>query len=213
MADISGQFEVYGIVRQREELEHLLTSDPLMEKRIQALIRKVLLAARREIGNSIKFKHGDPRQAYKAVKTAVYRQILGGSVSLYDKKCMGTRFSAYEPPRTLRPGQRGGNRRPRSKRSWDLIHYAGPDRAFVLRFLNAGAQGRAIEFNYDEAREHVKRGSQGGNLKKYGKTTNTGSRGAIAPRNFFEPASHQALRKASEQLTKLIDDLIKQEMT
>ena len=212
MADLSGQFEVDGLVQQREELEHLLMSDPAMEKRVQALIRKVLLAARSEIGKGIKFDHGDPRQAYKAVKTAVYRQILGGSVSLYDKKRKGTRFSAYEPPRTLRPGQRGGNRRPRSKRSWDLIHYAGPDRAFVLRFLNAGVQGRAIEFNYDEARESVHRGSQGGNIKKYGKTINTGYRGNIKPRNFFAASSHQALRKASDQLTKLIDDLIKQEM-
>ena len=213
MADINGAFEVDGLVKQREELEHLLMSDPAMEKRVQGLIRKVLMAARREIGSIIKFDHGDPRQAYKAVKTAVYRQILGGSVSLYDKKRKNTQFSAYEPPRTLKPGQRGGNRRPRSQRSWDLIHYAGPDRAFVLRFLNAGAHGRAIEFNYDETREHVRRGSQGGNIKKYGKTINTGYRGNIKPRNFFAPASHQAMRKASDQLTKLIDELIKQELS
>ena len=213
MADLSGPFEVDGLVKQREDLERLLMSNPAMEKKVQGLIRKVLMVARREIGKSIKFDHGDPRQAYKAVKTSVYRQILGGNVSILNKRRRGTQFSAYEPPRTLKPGQRGGNRRPRSQRSWDLIHYAGPDRAFVLRFLNAGVQKRAIEFHYDEAREHVHRGSQGGNIKKYGKTINTGYRGNIKPRNFFEPASHQALRKAADQLSHLIDDLIRQELS
>ena len=208
MAD---NIEIDGFVKQREELERLMMSNPQMEKRVQGLIRKVLMAARREIGKSIKFDHGDPRQAYKAVKTAVYRQILGGSVSILRKRRAGTQFSAYEPPRTLRPGQRGGNRRPRSQRTDDLIKYAGPDRGFVLRFLNAGTQGRAIKFNYDEAREHVHRGSQGGNKKKYGETINTGSRGNIKPRNFFDNSSHSAMQQAADQLTKLIDDMIKEE--
>ena len=203
--------EIDGFVKQREELERLMMSNPAMEKRVQGLIRKVLMAARREIGKDIKFDHGDPRQAYKAVKTAVYRQILGGSVSILRKRRAGTQFSAYEPPRTLRPGQRGGNRRPRSQRTDDLMKYAGPDRAFVLRFLNAGTQGRVIKFNYDEAREDVHRGSRGGNKKKYGETINTGSRGNIKPRNFFGNSSHSAMQKAADQLTKLIDDMIKEE--
>lgn len=211
MADIDGQFEVDGLVKQREELERLMMSNPEMEKRVQKLIRKVLMAVRREIGKGIQFKHGDPRQAYKAVKTSVYRQILGGSVSILNKRRAGTQFSNYEPPRTLRAGQRGGNRRPRSQRTADLLHYAGPDRGFVLRFINSGTKGRGIQFTYDEAREHVHRGSQGGNLKKYGKTTNTGARGNIAPRNFFGQLAPSAMNKAADELTKLIDEMIKQE--
>ena len=202
-------FEIDGFVKQREELERLMMGNPAMEKKVQGLIRKVLMAARREIGRGIKFAHGDPRQAYKAVKTAVYRQILGGSVSILNKR--GVKFDNYEPPRTLRAGQRGGNRRVRSDRSNKLMHYAGESRGFVLRFLNAGTQGRAIEFNYDEARENVHRGSQGGNIKKYGKTINTGYRGNIAPRNFFGQLAPSAMNRAAEQLTKLIDDMIKQE--
>ena len=190
MADISGQFEVDGLVKQREELEHLLMSDPAMEKRVQALIRKVLLAARREIGQGIKFDHGDPRQAYKAVKTAVYRQILGGSVNLYNKRHASGKKSRYEPPRKLRPGRRGGNRMARSSRTQKLMDYEGADRAFVLRFINEGTDKRTT--------------GRGGKI--------TANRGAIAPRNFFAASSQQAMRKASEQLTKLIDDLIKQEM-
>lgn len=211
MADITGQFEVDGIVKQREELESLLSTDPAMEKRLQKVIRKVLMAARKTVMDSIQFKHGDPRKAYKAVKTSVYRQILGGSVSILNKR--GVKFDNYEPVRTLRPGQRGGNRRARSDRSNKLMHYAGDSRAFVLRFLNAGTQGRAINFNYDEAREHVHRGNQGGNLSKYGKTINTGARGNIASRNFFGNSSHRAMQQAADQLSHLIDDIIREEFS
>lgn len=202
MADLSGPFEVDGLVKQREDLERLLMSNPAMEKKVQGLIRKVLMAARREIGKSIPFKDGDPRQAYKAVKTSVYRQILGGNVSILNKRS-AAKFSSYEPPRTLNPSKPGGNRRPRSQRTWDLVHYAGPDRGFVLRFLNAGTQARAVNFTYDENRVGT----------RWNKHPNTGYRGRIKPRNFFEPASHQALRKAADQLSHLIDDLIRQELS
>ena len=213
MADINGAFEVDGLVKQQKELESLMMSNPAMEKRVQKLIRKVLMAARREVAKAAghpSVMKSDPRQAYKAVKTAVYRQILGGSVSILNKR--GTKFDNYEPPRTLQPGQRGGNRRERSDRSNKLLHYTGSSRAFVLRFLNAGTQGHAIRFVTDPHRPKVKRGSQGGNLQKYGKTTNTGRRGNIAPRNFFSTSSHTAMMKAAEQLRTLIDDLIKEEM-
>lgn len=174
--------QIDGLVQQKQELEALMMSNPAMEKQVQKLIRKVLMAARREVAKAASGKmKSDPRKAYKAVKTAVYRRILGGSVSILNKR--GTKFDHYEPPRTLRPGQRGGNRRPRSQRSNDLLHYAGDSRAFVLRFLNAGTNARYIQFTGDSNRSRVNRGSQGGT--KYGKTINTGRRGNIAPRNFF----------------------------
>ena len=204
--------EIDGLVKQREELEKLMMSNPAMEKKVQGLIRKVLMEARKEIGSGIQFKHGDPRQAYKAVKTAVYRRILGGSVSILNKRRAGTPGN-YEPPRTLRPGQRGGNRRTRSDRTQQIMNYDGSSRSFVLRFLNQGTQGRSIEFRYDAARENVKRGSRGGNVSKYGKTTNTGRRGNIAPRNFFGQLAPRAMDKAAENLTNLIDELIKNELT
>ena len=208
MAD---NLEIDGLVKQKQELESLLMSNPAMEKKVQGLIRKVLLAARKVVADSAKSQmQSDPRKAYKAVKTAVYRQILGGSVSILNKR--GTKFDNYEPPRTLQPGQRGGNRRQRSQRTDNVMNYAGESRAFILRFLNQGTNGRVIEFHSDSHRSQVKRGSQGGDVSKYGKTTNTGSRGRIAPRNFFSTSSHTAMQQAASELTKLIDDLIKQEM-
>lgn len=202
MADNS--FEIDGFVAQREELERLLTTDPKMEKRLQKIIRKVLMEVRKAVANAAQqpsVMKSDPRQAYKAVKTAVYRQILGGSVSILNKRKRSTQFSAYEPPRKLRPGQRGGNRRARSQRTWDIQHYAGSDRAFILRFVNGGTLGRAVDFNYDENRR----------ASKWNRHPNTGYRGRIAPRNFFGNVSHRAMRGASAHLQQLIDQLIREE--
>lgn len=199
MAD---NLQIDGLVKQRQELESLLMTNPNMEKKVQKIVRTVLSRVRKDVSQAARGAMGaDPRQAYKAVKTAVYRQILGGNVSILNKKRGSTQFSAYEPPR--KPSRRGGNRRTRSPRTDDLIHYAGPDRAFILRFLNQGTNPRVIkDFKYDESRK----------VDKWNKHPNTGFRGAIRPRNFFRLTSHSAMRKASQELQQLIDELIKQEM-
>lgn len=185
MADITGAFEVDGLVKQKKALESLMMGNPAMEKRVQKLIRQVLLAARRTISNQAKGDiKSDPRKAYKAVKTAVYKRILGGSVSILNKRKAGAP-SFYEPPRTLQPGQRGGNRRTRSKRTEQIMSYQGADRGFILRFLNAGTAERETRY---------------------------GNRGAIAPRNFFANSSQPAMQKAAGELSQLIDEMIKNEM-
>lgn len=194
MADISGAFEVDGIVRQKQELESLLMSNPAMEKKVQGLIRKVLLAARKQIVGDIKngsVMKSDPRQTYKAVKSAVYRRILGGNVSILNKRKAGARgpvppiVHKLETQVNSKGNHRGGNRMPRSRRTEDLLTYQGSDRGFILRFLNAGTEGR-------ESR--------------------VGNRGSIAARNFFGTSSQQAMERAAEQLDNLIEELIKQEM-
>lgn len=203
MVNMTDNFKVEGFVEQRKELDKLMMSNPNMEKKVQKLIRKVLMEVRRQMGNAAKASmKSDPRQAYKAVKTAVYRQILGGSVSILNKRKSGTRFSAYEPPRKLREGQRGGNRKAMSQRTKDLISYAGADRAFVLRFINSGTQDRVVNFNYRESRK----------TDKWNRHPNTGNRGKILSRNFFGDRSHREMENAAENLTKLIDELIKNEL-
>jgi hypothetical protein len=132
----------------------------------------------------------DPRQAYKAVKSAVYKRILGGSVSILNRK-NAKGGGSYEPPRKLRQGQRGGNRVPRSQRTQQVMSYEGADRAFILRFLNAGTDVREA-------------GTRSGRM--------SGNRGRIAPRNFFANSSHTAMQKAAEQLSTLIDEMIKKEI-
>ena len=192
--DISGAFEVDGIVRQKQELESLLMSNPEMEKKVQGLIRKVLLAARKQIVGDIKngsVMKSDPRQAYKAVKSAVYRRILGGNVSILNRRKAGNRLPVppvihqLETRVNSKGNHRGGNRMPRSRRTEDLLTYAGKDRFFVLRFLNAGTSDRESRI---------------------------GNRGAISARSFFADSSQQALQKAAEELDVLIERLIEQEM-
>ena len=194
MADISGAFEVDGLVRQKQELENLMMSNPAMEKKVQGLIRKVLLAARRQISGDIhglKFKNGDPRQAYKAVKSAVYRRILGGNVSILRKKRAGKRgpvppiVHQLETRTNSKGNHRGGNRMPRSRRTENLLTYQGADRGFILRFLNAGTSDRESRI---------------------------GNRGSISARNFFANSSQKAMEQAAAQLDALIEDLIKKEI-
>ena len=192
MADISGAFEVDGLVKQKEALESLMMSNSEMEKRVQKLIRTVLLQARRQISGDIKGDiKSDPRQAYKAVKSAVYRRILGGNVSILNKRKAGTRgpvptvYHALEHRTNSKGNHRGGNRMPRSRRTEDLLTYQGADLGFVLRFLNAGTSDRESRI---------------------------GHRGSIGARNFFANSSHTAMQKAAEQLSTLIDEMIKKEM-
>ena len=192
MADISGAFEVDGIVRQKQELESLLMSNPEMEKKVQGLIRKVLLASRKEISTAASGKiKNDPRQAYKAVKTAVYRRILGGNVSILNKRKAGKRgpvppvVHQLETRVNSKGNHRGGNRMPRSRRTEDLLTYQGADRGFILRFLNAGTSDRESRI---------------------------GNRGSISARNFFENSSQKAMEQAAAQLDALIEDLIKKEI-
>ena len=189
MAD---NIEIDGFVERRQELERLLMTNPEMEKKVQGLIRKVLLTARRELSNIARGEmQADPRQAYKAVKSTVYRQILGGSVSILNRKRAGAK-NLYEPPRKQRPEwARGGHRVPRSSRTEDMMSYQGAERAFILRFLNAGTTERTA-------------GTRGGRLR--------GNRGSISARNFFSSNSQTAMQKAAEQLAFLIDSMIKQEL-
>lgn len=202
-----------GFVQQSRELDRLMMSNPDMENMVRRLIRKVIAKARKDMSEAAKASmKASPHQTYRAVKSAIYRQILGGNVSLLNKR--GVKMSNYEPPRTLKSGQRGGNRKRRSTRSEDLIHYAGNSRGFVLRFLNAGTDDRAIKnFKSDPHRDKVKRGSQGGDVNKYGNVgkVNTGNRGSITARNFFAQNEITIMNKASEELVAMIDDLIAKE--
>jgi len=166
------------IVAQQKVLEQALSTNPATQKALQRLIREVIMEARAQtvqgIGSALQ---SDPRETRRAVRTAVYKKILGANINIYDsRRAHGT--GNYEPPRTLRPGQRGGNRMPRSRRTDQVMHYAPLDRGFILRFVNSGTQQRT---------------SYGGN------------RGAIAPRNFFRSSAESALVRAADTLANLID--------
>ena len=188
------------IERQRKVLEAALTSSPEMERHLQKHIRAVLMEARKDIvGNISAILKSDPRGAAQAVRTSVYRAVLGGNVNIFNsKKAHGV--NTYEPQPN--PSPRGGNRRQRSSSTQRIMSYAPLDRGFILRFVNDGTGDRTINFRSDSRRERVNRGSRGGN--KYGKTTNTGLRGKIAPRHFFGPSAQRWVQQAADNLSRLI---------
>ena len=184
-ADITTNFIVEGLQEQIQQLDKLLASNPVMEERMKKVISKVMAKAHKKMCDELHSDPAltnDPRNAYKAVKHAVYRRILGGNVNILQKKRRAA-ATDYEPTRTLKSGQRGGNRRLRSERTHRMDSYDSYDRGFILRFLNSGTATRKIKFTEDPHRASVKRGSQGGS--KYGKTVNTGLRGKIGSRNIF----------------------------
>lgn len=209
MAD-NGIIEIEGLEERIRKMGELATDNPMMRKRINEVIRQVMAVARKSISEDARTglqMDADPRQAYKAVRMAVYRRIFGGQVNILSPR--NARLGRiYEPPKTGKPGQRGGNRRLRTDRTTELMSYMGKDRGFILRFLNDGTQERGIRFDTDESRTSVHRGSRGGDLRKYGKTVNTGTRGRIAARGWFAGRSQQALEAAAGNLDVLIDKII-----
>ena len=190
------------ILEQQKVLEAALSTNPKTQKALQKLIRKALMEARASLSDYIKTKlaNNDPRGAARAVRTSVYKKILGGNINILNsKKAHGT--NDYEPPRTLRPGQRGGNRRPRSPRTNKVMHYAGEDRQFILRFVDSGTKQRAIE-----RLTEVKRKSGGSKFVWRQDASKYGNRGSIAARNFFKTGADQRLRRATEYLADLINE-------
>ena len=207
----NGTITVTGLSEFEAQLKKLKTDNPGFEKRLRGAIKKILGEARADLRKDAAIglqMENDPRHAYKAVRFAVYKRLLGGQVNILQSRKAGGETS-YVPPRKLIPGQVGGNRRMRTSRN--LNKYEGVDRGFILRFLNSGTAERAVNFSVDESREKVNRGSRGGNLQKYGKTINTGYRGFIRQRDWFGGASLQELQKVAGYMQELIDKVINEE--
>ena len=196
-----GAIVIEGIEELDKKLEYLKTSGTGFEKRLQQVIRKVLGEVRAQLQGSAESGLGmqsDPRKAYKAVRYAIYKRILGGQVNILDPRRV--QKMAYNPPRKLQPKQRGGNRMTRSGRTQDLLEYYGGSRAFVLRFLNAGTEPRyngGRNGNTDEERFLFVSNHEGRRF-----------RGAIGARNWFGPRSHHEIQNAAIRIQELVDRII-----
>ena len=181
---ISVEFDDTIILEQQRVLEAALSTNPKTQKALQKLIRKALMEVRPELVSAARGAMGsDPRGAANGIRLSVYKKILGGNVNILNSRKAG-KPTTYEPPRKLKPHQRGGNRVPRGKRTDTVMHYGPHDRQWILRFINSGTSDRMA-------------GSRGGRL--------SGNRGRIASRNFFGSAGSSALTKAADNLATLID--------
>ena len=180
------EFEVNDtvIVEQRQALEAALSTNPKTQAVLHKIIRKYVLEARAKVAQNIHFKNGDPRGAVRAVRSSVYKKVLGANINIFNsRKAHGA--NNYEPPRTLRPGQRGGNRVKRGAATNRMMHYAPQDRGMILRWNNSGTGDRTA-------------GTRNGRLG--------GNRGSIAARNFFRPLGDRALGQMRDTLTTVIEE-------
>lgn len=190
------------ISNQADNLRAAMSTDPKMRKVIQQHIREALFEARREIMAEFPAEN-DPRQSRRAIRTTVYEKILGGNINILTGKTAHG-GGGYEPPRTLTPGQRGGNRRNRSERTKQIMNYGPLDRGFILRFINSGTKTRVIGFRntvkanrsaYEKRVTRINRGEK----------SHTGNRGSITPRNWFMRSAESALGNAAQMIADLIE--------
>ena len=62
------------------KLDRLLTTNPEMEKKVRNIIRQVMKGAQGALMKSA--EQYSTKQAYKAVRKAVYKKLLGGNVNI-----------------------------------------------------------------------------------------------------------------------------------
>jgi hypothetical protein len=177
------QAEVNQQVAQNtnEALAVLFVDNPETRKRIRKIIREELKDAAKRLREDAKYEmEEDPRKAYRAIKSSVYRKILGGNVSILNPRRPGARYQLIRPRKLdMNPHQRGGNRRTRSERTNAVDSYFGKERAFILRFLNSGTTTRQTRY---------------------------GNRGSIAARNWFPNMGQKELELASENLANIMEE-------
>jgi hypothetical protein len=180
------------ILESKKVLDAALSTNPKTQAVLRKMIREYVKQARQEVVNSINFQNGDPRGTRQAVRTSVYKKVLGANINIFNsRKAHGS--NNYEPQRKLRPKQRGGNRVKRGERTNQVMHYGPLDRGMILRWQNSGTGERTA-------------GNRGGALG--------GNRGSIAARNFFQPLGDRAMgvmrdnleRAIEEELTKLLNE-------
>lgn len=179
------EFEVNDqvILEQQRAIEAALSTSPKAEQALRKIIRKYIKEARKEVVAGIQFKGGDPRNTRQSVRSTVYRKVFGGNLNIYNSRKAHSN-GTYEPPRKLKPGQRGGNRVPRGRDTQRWMSYGPLDRGAVLRWQNEGTGERTA-------------GTRGGRL--------SGNRGSISARNFFRPLGDRALGQMRDNLAMAIE--------
>ena len=176
-------------IENNVQLDRLLLTNPEMEKKVRSIVRQVLKGAMGPLQAAA--DRQSTKNAAQAIRKAVYKRVLGGNVNILDGRGRaGSRaplppvYHRLEHETNKKGNHRGGNRIPRSRRTEDLLTYAGKDRAFILRFLNSGTASRHNGYR---------------------------PTGAIAARNWFPGLAQKELEHAAEQFDLLLDALIKKE--
>ena len=169
------------VEEQNKAFGRLMFTNKETRNRIRKIIREELKDTAKRLREDARYEmKEDPRKAYRAVKSTVYRKILGGNVSILNPKKAGARYQLIKERKLDRnPHQRGGNRRPRSARTEQIDSYFGKDRAWILRIISGGTVTRQTRF---------------------------GNRGSIAARNWFPNMAPHEIELAAGNLAEVIEE-------
>lgn len=187
MVEVQAEVNEQKAQQIQKTLASLLVSNPETRNRLKKLIRNEIKNVAKNLRRDVRqVMQEDPRKAYRAIKSTVYRRILGANVSILNPRKAGARYMLVRDRKLdQNPNQRGGNRVTRSERTNQVDSYFGRDRAWILRFLNSGTSDRMA-------------GSRGGRL--------SGNRGSITARNWFDRMASWQMDAAADNLGKLIED-------
>jgi hypothetical protein len=188
-----------------KNIESMMTDNPELRKKLQDAIRQDVWKARQTVVRNMDrvFNNGDPAQARRAIRHIIYEEILGANLNIYNMR-RGTanwRVRQVDRKGTSDPKGRGGNRRKRNFVTIRMHGYEGKARGMILRWLNNGVNDRAIKFKERMSRK----------TDKWNTHPNSGNRGSIAARNFFEPMASAALNVVSQHLAQIIEEEIERQ--
>ena len=169
------------VEQQNRAFGRLMFTDKETRKRIRKIIREELKDTAKRLREDARYEmKEDPRKAYRAVKSTVYKRILGGNVSILNPKKAGPRYQLIRQRKLdMNPNQRGGNRRPRSPRTEQVDSYFGRDRAWILRIISSGTDTRHTRY---------------------------GNRGSIVARNWFQNMAPKEMELAAGNLADVIEE-------
>ena len=185
-----------------KNIESMMTDNPELREKLKEAIRQDVWKARQSVVRNMDkvFKNGDPAQARRAVRHVIYTEMLGANLNIYNmvRGTANWRVRQVERRGTSDPKGRGGNRRKRNFITIRMHGYEGKARGMILRWLNDGVNDRSIKFTHNQRRK----------VDKWNTHPNTGNRGSITPRNFFEPLASAALSVVSQHLAQIIEEEI-----
>lgn len=146
----------------------------------------------------------DPRKTFLGIRSLTWRggtrggsDTFGGNISMLARMRAARKpdpASSYRPPRTLREGQRGGNRMKRSASTERMDSYSGLDRQMIFMWNSNGAK------------------RPGGGSRRYSDSglARPARRGNIAPRGWFTRVAPIGLAEAEAYFGKRWPEVVDQ---
>jgi hypothetical protein len=166
--------------------EGLRLDEVAKRKDLRKIVRKEIGDVRKKVVQAAAGAMAtDPNRSRNAVLGTVYKRVIGGSVSLFDRK-------KVKKMRLVKNRNRGGKsgiirNRYVSDRTKQIRGYMPENRGFILRFINKGTQVRTAN-------------GRGGR----------GNRGAITGKNFFEQTANAGMKIAAENMRRQVDKMIEE---